>query len=381
MSYKEKIQHMKDKAEVTKARLGTQKDFIQEETPGAVEESPSILDLADNPTVSNIRENFRINRKGDIGDVVNKVSGGKGGKLGGITKKIGGLGKGSLGKLGKTGIGKAVSGIGGKAVSKIGSKLASKGIAQVGSKVLGGALMATGIGAPLGLLLESPLGGPIIEGLMGIGGSVLGGIGGAIGGVGKALFGRKPIGKGGGILGGLLATSPIGMMAGAAGGLLNSVFGGKGPGNMGKAALMGVAAPLGGVVGVLGKMFSNDKQTKSLNEKMEAHAGKTLEAVKEQNNKTTSASSNSGGNITIQNININTADDPEAIKAMFLELIVELQEQVNPRLVSRTAGKAPGSSSTSSISDTSTDKTNGTVGDGATTTNSTTNGNQTNNTN
>ena len=43
--------------------------------------------------------------------------------------------------------------------------------------------------------------------------------------------------------------------------------------------------------------------------------------------------------IDIQTININTEDDPEAIKAMFLELIIELQEQINPRLVSRTVGE------------------------------------------
>ena len=45
-------------------------------------------------------------------------------------------------------------------------------------------------------------------------------------------------------------------------------------------------------------------------------------------------------NITIENININTSDDPESIKAMFIEAIVELQEQINPRQVSRQINKS-----------------------------------------
>ena len=58
--------------------------------------------------------------------------------------------------------------------------------------------------------------------------------------------------------------------------------------------------------------------------------------------------------VTIQNININTADDPEAIKAMFLELIVELQEQINPRQVSRTVGEVSTETSTDANSSSTT---------------------------
>ena len=246
--------------------------------------------------------------------------------------------------------------------------------------------MATGIGAPLGLLLESPIGGMLMEGVFDLGGKALGAVGGALGGVGKALgFGRSAIGGGGGLLG--AAGGALGGLAGAAGGLLGSVFGGGGPGNMGKmgsSVLQKIGTPLGGVVGMLGNMFSNDKQTKSLNEKMEAHAGKTLEAVREQNNKTASTTNSSGGNITIQNININTADDPEAIKAMFLELLVELQEQVSPRLVSRTAGKPPANSTTSDNPTSSTTDPNNTTNTNGTDTNNAntnTNGTDTNSTN
>ena len=305
-----------------------------------------------------------LNKIGGAGSKIGnflQAQGGKAGKIGNIVSKgsnilsgagkkgAGGLLKGGLSKLGKTGIGKAVTGT-------IGKKLATKGVAQVASKVLAGGLMATGIGAPLAAIMASPIGGFLVEGAMNLGGKALGAIGGAVGGIGKALFGRKHVrdrsGRGG--LGGLMAATPMGMLAGAAGGLLGSVFGGGGPrnmGSMGAKALGMVAAPLGGVVGMLGKMFHNDKLTKGLNEKMEAHAGKTLEAIRAQNSKTTTNNS-SGGNITIQNININTQDDPEAIKAMFLELIIELQEQVSPRLVSRTAGEKPSVST-----DTSTDET------------------------
>ena len=45
--------------------------------------------------------------------------------------------------------------------------------------------------------------------------------------------------------------------------------------------------------------------------------------------------------IIIKNININTEDDPEKIKSAFMNLMIELQEQVNPRQVSRTVGEPP----------------------------------------
>lgn len=51
--------------------------------------------------------------------------------------------------------------------------------------------------------------------------------------------------------------------------------------------------------------------------------------------------SQSKNTIIIKNININTEDDPEKIKSAFMNLIIELQEQVNPRQVSRTVGEPP----------------------------------------
>ena len=357
MSYKERIQHMKDQAEIAKARMGG--PFIKEETPGAMAEEPSIIDIADTYSISDIADDFGMNKGGSIGDIINKVGGGKKNPL----SKIGQKGKGALGKLGgkkgiggvgklaKGGIGKAVSGVGGKAISKIGSKLASKGIAQIGSKVLGGALIASGIGAPLGLLLESPLGGMLIEGAMDLGGKALGAIGGAasglLGGIGGLLgFGKKTHYQQAGGSGGL----------GALGALMPGI------GIAGLAA-GGIGAAAGGVFGLLNGIFKSNKDIKGLNSSMDGHLDKTVKAITDK--KSAQQSNNGqGGSITIQNININTADDPEAIKAMFLELLIELQEQVNPRIVSRTIGQSPTNSSTTTdtsstdISSTDTSTTN-----------------------
>ena len=52
--------------------------------------------------------------------------------------------------------------------------------------------------------------------------------------------------------------------------------------------------------------------------------------------------------VDIKNININTEDDPEKIKSALMNLIIEMQEQVNPRQVSRTIGEAPAASQSTS---------------------------------
>ena len=269
---------------------------------------------------------------GKVGNVLNKA--GSGATKAG-TKGIGGMAKTGLGKLGKTGVGKAVSGIGGKVVGGIGKKLATKGLAQVGSKVLGGALMATGIGAPLGLLLESPIGGMLMEGAMDLGGKALGAVGGAIGGVGNAIGGLLGFGK-------KTHYQQAGGGSGGGPGLLKHIA--PGGGMLGAMAGGGIAGLMGMGVGLLGSIFKNNKDHKNKSNGIGDIAQRILKNVVDGNKK--KPASSSGGNITIQNININTADDPEAIKAMFLELLIELQEQVNPRLVSRTVGEPPATSST-----------------------------------
>ena len=50
--------------------------------------------------------------------------------------------------------------------------------------------------------------------------------------------------------------------------------------------------------------------------------------------------------ITINEVNINTEDDPEKIKTALMNLIVELQEQVSPRIVSRSVGGQNGDTDT-----------------------------------
>lgn len=66
---------------------------------------------------------------------------------------------------------------------------------------------------------------------------------------------------------------------------------------------------------------------------------KSIEKVTGQ--KMPKVGSQSKNTIIIKNININTEDDPEKIKSAFMNLIIELQEQVNPRQVSRTVGEPP----------------------------------------
>lgn len=287
--------------------------------------------------------------EGGIGSKVKGMLGGKGKGIGGALKglggklgggKVGGALKGLGGKLGKTGIGKAGSKVLSKVGSKLGGKLLAKGGSQVLSKVLAGGLAATGIGAPLAAIMASPIGGFLIEGAMNLGGAALGGVGKAFGGVKKALgFGGYNNTGGGGLLGGAMGLGGMlglgGMVAGGVGGMLGGILG------------MGKGGKGGGVFGIMAGALTtiSGKHDKNLelSEKQNKAMNKVADKVSSNSN-----SSTTGGNITIQNININTDDDPEAIKAMFLDLIVELQEQVNPRLVSRTTGSSNTSTNDSS---------------------------------
>lgn len=89
-------------------------------------------------------------------------------------------------------------------------------------------------------------------------------------------------------------------------------------------------------------------KSSTVNDATTPNVGQVVESKNTDNSRTDNSNT-----VTIQNININTADDPEAIKAMFLELIVELQEQINPRQVSRTVGEV----STETNTDTNTTST------------------------
>lgn len=68
---------------------------------------------------------------------------------------------------------------------------------------------------------------------------------------------------------------------------------------------------------------------------------------------------NTGGSkteINIQNININTQDDPESIKTDLMNMFIELQEEVTPKTVSRTVGGELGTTNTSANSSTQKDQ-------------------------
>lgn len=92
-------------------------------------------------------------------------------------------------------------------------------------------------------------------------------------------------------------------------------------------------------------------KSSTVNDATTPNVGQVVESKNTDNSRTDNSNT-----VTIQNININTADDPEAIKAMFLELIIELQEQINPRQVSRTVGEV----STETSTDTNTTPTSST---------------------
>lgn len=72
--------------------------------------------------------------------------------------------------------------------------------------------------------------------------------------------------------------------------------------------------------------------------------------------------SNTGAQSTIiiKNININTEDDPEKIKSALMNLIIEMQEQVSPRQVSRTVGKPPAQSTSTTQNENNTPEAEGT---------------------
>ena len=82
-------------------------------------------------------------------------------------------------------------------------------------------------------------------------------------------------------------------------------------------------------------------------------------AVKTPTN-TNTTNNNKEGDIIIQTININTNDDPEAIKTELMNLIVELKDQISPRIVSRTVGEPPVVATDTSTTDANATNTNNT---------------------
>lgn len=117
----------------------------------------------------------------------------------------------------------------------------------------------------------------------------------------------------------------------------------------------------GALGGVWNWLFGGEEENKSLYDTYDmeqlnstpynkvdnlGNVGKKVKNISNDNTKNT---------IIIKNININTEDDPEKIKTAFMNLMIELEEQISPRQVSRVIGE-PNSASTDAT--TGTDATN-----------------------
>lgn len=85
------------------------------------------------------------------------------------------------------------------------------------------------------------------------------------------------------------------------------------------------------------------------------NAESALKATKEAVDK---AKAEEKGSVVIKNININTDDDPEKIKTALMNMIIELQEQIQPRTVSRTVGEQSNSNNADNTDNTPDTNTN-----------------------
>ena len=107
---------------------------------------------------------------------------------------------------------------------------------------------------------------------------------------------------------------------GSGGNLLGDVFG----------FILGLT-PVGPALDIansLGSIFSSEEDRQKAKDALKA----TKEAVDK-------VQAGEKGAVIIKNININTDDDPEKIKTALMNMIIELQEQIQPRTVSRTVGE------------------------------------------
>ena len=175
------------------------------------------------------------------------------------------------------------------------------------------------IGGTIGWLGDNLLGGiqdvagTVWDGLTGAAGGVWDAVSGAASGVWDFLTGGENSDK---PVGGLLGLTPIGMGINAAAGIGEWLFGGE-----------------------------NDPY-------------QNVQTQGNEGNK--KAKQGSGNTIIIKNININTEDDPEKIKSALMNLIIEMQEQIAPRQVSRTVGEPPSQSTSTTQNENNTPQAEGT---------------------
>ena len=313
-----------------------------------------------------------------LGDIAGAV----GGFITDPIGSIGGVAQGAMNFIGD-GLG-AVGGVAKGAMDFIGGGLGAIGGAAGG--LLGGLfggnrdknkmdklgpMGALGMISPLGGLLGGLFGDNReenkMEGTMGgMNGGIMGALGmvSPLGGLLGGLFGdnrEENKMNGLGIMGALGMASPLaGLFSGEEGNQqkmnpLAAIMPGLGLAGMAAGGIMGL---LGGkkdkdeknlakaqlsVPGLLEKIFGKNKEANSKSSGTGDLVGKILKAIlKDKDNKNVQPSGDGGGvNIVIHNININTDDDPEKIKTAFMQLMVELKDQVSPRIVSRTVGEKP----------------------------------------
>ena len=228
------------------------------------------------------------------GEVLGSTAGAVGGVAGGmIGADVGGAAGAAIGTLLLPGIGTAIGG----AVGSIAGGVAGGWLGDTIFQPIGDA-----IGGTIGWLGDNLLGGiqnvagTVWDGLTGAAGGVWDMVSNAATGAWDFLTGGEDNNK---PVGGLLGWTPIGMGINAAAGIGEWLFGGD------------------------EKNDPYKNVEKATGQKMPKGGGQ------------------SKNTIIIKNININTEDDPEKIKSAFMNLMIELQEQVNPRQVSRTVGEPP----------------------------------------
>ena len=249
------------------------------------------------------------------GEVVGSTVGALGGVAGGAVGADVGMAAGAaIGSFLLPGVGTVIGGaIGSVAGGMVGGWLGDTIFTPIGDA----------IGGTVGWLGDNLLGGiqgvagTVWDGLTGAAGGVWNAVSGAAGGVWNWLTGggeENENGENGGApIKGALGLTPIGMAI-----------------NGGTALAQGI----GGALGLTG----NEDTYKNVN-------------LNSDENKKNNEKLKDGSTIVIENVNINTEDDPEKIKSAFMNLMIELQEQVNPRQVSRVVGEAPTTTSTTETTD------------------------------
>lgn len=220
-------------------------------------------------------------------------------------------------------------------------------------------------------------------------GEVVGSTAGALGGVAGGIAGAEA----GGALGAAVGTLLLPGIGTAIGGAIGTIGGGIIGGWLGDTIFQPIGDAIGGTIGWLGDNLLGGIQSAAgtiwdgltgaaggvwdfvtnggvLGMGINAASGifdwltggnndpyKNIEKATGQKMPPTNKSENT---VIIKNININTEDDPEKIKSALMNLIIEMQEQISPRQVSRTVGEPPAQSTSTTQDENNTPEAEGT---------------------